>query len=233
VGISGGETILEMVSALPVRKRPGASFYALALIGRGMMFRSSHVGPETNTTLAWARSGRKTGQLHYCTVLSYRADKTAHRQACESVCSQAEDFLYPHVERFLRNLGGIDVAIASLGLINPRSVIRDGEFDKLSMTGLIEMIGITEEALHKEGAIGDLSYTLFDEKGESREHWRFFLTAGFPDGLSFYRKMVNEKKPVIVIAGPHKLDVLRVGLNGNLFNVVITDEHTAMALVGQ
>lgn len=232
VGVSGGETILQMMSALPERKR-NAHFYAAAIIGRGRMLKSSHVGPETNATLAWARSGNKPGRLHYASVLPYSFGKATHKEAKSLLQQQLVEFAdYTPVTHFLKDLEQINVAIAGLGLVNPRSVSSAGEIDRVSMTGLLESCGIRAEELEKEGAIGDCSYCLFDANGQSRPDWKFLLTAGYPNTLQFYKELVAEGKPVIVIAGPHKLSVLKTALENHFFSVLITDENTATELIG-
>ena len=54
-----------------------------------------------------------------------------------------------------------------------------------------------------------------------------------PRGLGFYKTMTQVAKPVIAIAGPYKLAALRAALKGKLFNVLVTDEHTARELAQQ
>jgi len=39
--------------------------------------------------------------------------------------------------------------------------------------------------------------------------------------------MVEQNKPVVAIAGPYKLEPIKAALKGKLFNVWITDQHTA------
>jgi DNA-binding transcriptional regulator LsrR (DeoR family) len=56
--------------------------------------------------------------------------------------------------------------------------------------------------------------------------------SAYPNGHDFYRTMVNEKEPVIGGAGAHKLSVLCVAVENRFFNVLITDEQSAVALVG-
>src|SRR5258708_21613358 len=71
VDMSGGETLLEGMSALPDRTRRNVHLYATALIGRLPFLSTSHGDPRTNATLAWARSGRLPGRCLYATVPPY------------------------------------------------------------------------------------------------------------------------------------------------------------------
>jgi hypothetical protein len=80
-----------------------------------------------------------------------------------------------------------------------------------------------------------LSYCLFDKQGVCDPRWNFFLTAGAGtehSGANFYRKLVNEGRKVLVMAGVRSWDALIPALETKMFNILITDEHTANRLVG-
>jgi DNA-binding transcriptional regulator LsrR (DeoR family) len=249
VGVSGGQTILEVVSQLPERDRPRVHFYGIALVGRGFLRKSSLVGPETNATIGWARSGRNPGQCHFATVSPYdkqtsetasleqrRGDIVAHIQELAAI---------PSIRQAVKDLQVVDVVFASLGIVNPSGTnpgYSNAQIDRLSMTGLVKSLGVSPEELSAQGAIGDLSYCFFNADGEEqprdhrgknlpKEYWRFFLTAGHfnpnQQGLEFYRQMVENKETVIVIAGIHKEAAIHAALKAKLFNVWFTDEATA------
>jgi hypothetical protein len=75
VAVLGGQPILDMVSALPDRKRPNVHYYAGGLIGRGTMMRNApHVGSEANATIAWSRSGRLQAQKMVVSAISRHKD---------------------------------------------------------------------------------------------------------------------------------------------------------------
>ena len=252
VGVSGGETILEVMSHLPERERPHVHFHAIASIGRRHLPKSSLVGPETNTTIGWARSGRMPGHCHYVTVSPYdkQTRETASlEQRRKDIAEHLQELAaIPSIQEPIKKIGELHLAFASLGVVNPSGTnpgYSNAHIDQISMTGLVKSLGVSPAELAAEGAIGDLSYCLFNVDGQDqpkyahgenlpKEYWRFFLTAGHnspnEQGIDFYRQMVANKKnnqTVIVIAGLHKEAVIRAALKGKLFNVWFTDEETA------
>jgi Putative sugar-binding domain len=256
VGVSGGETILEVMSQLPERERPHVHFHTIALIGRGLLKTSTHVGPETNATIAWARYGRIPGHCHYATVSPYFLENLKEKnmtpeQRRKEIAVQLRDLAENEaIKKFIMHIDHVapHVVFAGLGVVNPSGTnpgYSASQVDRLAMTGLLKPLGITAAELTAEGAIGDLCYCLFNAEAEgepknaqgrklAKEYWRFFLTAGHynpeEQGLEFYRKMVANKannQTVIVIAGTQKDAVIRAGLKGKFFNVWFTDEETA------
>lgn len=260
VGIGGGETILEAMTQIPDRPRPRVHFHALAVIGRGSLYSSSHVGPETNTTIAWARSGREPGHLHYGTAPPYDTT-TLKTEYCSREGRRvwiAEELgevaaLDP-IKQILSDAKNIEIAFAGLGMVNPSGTnlaYSEHQIDRLTMTGLLKPLGIKPGELAGEGAVGDQNYGLFNAEGDDlprdpkgnilpRRNWRFFLTPGYdPDpendpgsGIQFFRQMVDDGKKVIAIAGVHKEPAIRAALKGKLFNVWFTDEVTARNILG-
>ena len=271
VGVSGGETILEAMTALPNRLRPNVHFYATALIGRGRLVNASHVDPPINATVGWARSGRLPGHCHYGTVPPYDRDLGSRRAIAEELSRLATRKPIEHV---IRDMDEINVAFVGLGIVNPggnNPAFTNSHINRIAMTGLLKPLGITPNDLAKEGAFGDLAYCLFDSEGQenprdaqgnklSKEHWRFFLTAGHYDvkrrGVEFYREMVKESeaqtlksilneeiehglsasgtkegRKVIAIGGAFKEDAILVGLKSKLFNVWFTNEAAARKIL--
>jgi hypothetical protein len=75
---------------------------------------------------------------------------------------------------------------------------------------------------------------MFDRKGRGNPRWNFFAMPGEGtpySGVEFYRRLVDQGKRVIVIAGARKWDALVPAINARLFNVLITDAHTAHRLL--
>jgi DNA-binding transcriptional regulator LsrR (DeoR family) len=104
----------------------------------------------------------------------------------------------------------------------------------LSITTLLSPIGISPELLMGEGVVGDLCYCFFDADGKGRADWQYFLTVGhgtrYP-GVEFYKRLVRKDQPVIVSAGQRKEKAILPAIKHELFNVLITDVHTAEALL--
>ena len=225
VALSGGETVLKVVSNLFPDRRANVHFYSAAMIGRGRMLSSSHVGPETNATIAWLRSGSLPGHLHYGTVappdvsIPQKADgQTRHAKVCRDILAETQFLatLKP-VNSVLKDIEEATVVITSFGLL----------------PDLLKAYGANPEILASEGVIGDLNYCAFNADGNPCKDSAFFLTPGYPNGLEFYRKMVAKQRRVIVVGGAKDEPAIRAALAGRLFNVLITDEPTATALLPQ
>ena len=72
VGISGGETLLEFVNAVPEQTRKNLHLHATTVVPHGQLAMSgSHVDPSTNATILWAKSGRLPGHCHYATITPF------------------------------------------------------------------------------------------------------------------------------------------------------------------
>jgi DNA-binding transcriptional regulator LsrR (DeoR family) len=224
-GISGGETLLSFVNAVPDRPRQQVQIYTTALIGRGELDeKDSHVDPLVNAQLLWSKCGRFPGHCHYATVPPY--DGVTREQVADELRELQQR---QPIRDVITRMDKITVAFVGLGLVNTRRPERN----QITMTGLLRPI-VPPERLQREGAIGDLAYCLFDEKGDGRDEWRFFLSAGHYGpckGIEFYKNMVRNKKKVVVIAGSHKQTVILPALKARLFNVWITDESTAKQLL--
>jgi DNA-binding transcriptional regulator LsrR (DeoR family) len=238
VGVSGGETNLEAMTALPDRVRENVHFYGSALIGRGRLPGNTvHVSPSTNATIAWTRSGRLPGHCHFATVPPYDLRIGSKLSITHELDRLAER---KPIEDSIREMDAINVAFPGLGPVIPggnKPAFSKGHFDRLTMTGLLEPVGISPTDLATEGAVGDVSYCLFDDAGEGRKDWRFFLTAGHyakdpkRRGIGFYKQMVEDGKKVIIIAGTHKVPAILAALKGKLFNVLITDQISAQEII--
>jgi DNA-binding transcriptional regulator LsrR (DeoR family) len=237
VAISGGELLLNVATAIPHHQRQHVHYYASAMVGRGRMLRATHIGPETNAALCWLQSGMISGNLHYPTVApeevatggrSGKGRLEDIKQALiKSVKLQAEnDALKP----VLTDLAEVNMMILDIGTILPFGP-KSATSDLIGMPSLLQQRGMDLSLLAEEGAIGHLSYALFDPNGEGRNDWRFFLNAGDPDPIGFYRQMVEQKHKVIVVAESNSDPALRAALKGRLFNVLITDEATAHSLL--
>jgi DNA-binding transcriptional regulator LsrR (DeoR family) len=246
--VSGGQPILDMVSSLTDRKRHNVFYYAAALIGRGSMTEAPHVGSETNATVAWSRSGRLPNHLYYGTVPPYEvhrdemptspSKKERHEFARKAIGNQRKELLSQRFvfEDLAKLNEKVNIAFAGLGIpfAGDDAKYGVGHIERLTMTELLRPLGIDPELLAREGAVGDISYCLFDKNGEGRDEWKFFITAGDEtdhEGVEFYRNLVAKGHKVIVIGGARKESALRPALKAKLFNVLITDAFAARKLL--
>ncbi len=219
VGISGGETLLEFANAVPDRLRENVFIHGTSLIGHGRFQKgATHIIPGVCAAVLWSRCGRVPGTFEYATVppLPFDLEQMAKVKAIRDV---------------IRDIGEVEAVFAGIGMVRPPKEAPALK-DKLTMTALLQPI-ITPDELIRQGAVADFSYCLVDAQGRSRENWRYFLTAGYgsahPD-IEFYKQMVEQKKKVIVMAGPFKIPALMAALRGQLFSVLITDEDSARQL---
>lgn len=233
VGLTGGEHVLEFVNAVPERDRRNLYIHVTALVGRGPLSElASHVDPVVNANILWSHSGRLPGHCEYATVSPYvsRGPGPAARRAVKEEIEKVE--VNQTVIGVVKAMDRIDLAFVGIGIVNPGRV-HPATRNRVTMTGLLENI-VTPQQLAREGAIGDLSYCFFDRHGNSQKKWQFFLTAGHYShrpGVEFYKRMVATGKKVVAFGGPYKLDAIKIALRAKMFNVWITDEHTARQVV--
>jgi deoxyribonucleoside regulator len=218
VALGGGDTMYEMVMALPQEERD-IRLVPTAIIDTGPVL--THIDPSVLVTLLWVRSGRKPGQAHFATGLPFH--KPLSRQ---KVREEYEEFSRRRaVQDVLSEMGRADFMFASLGCLRP-----DPDYEKLAPRphrSLLENLKLTEEGLLKEGALGDINYSFFDADGTTVPEWNVFPALGVTE----VRALVKAQKTVVVAAGRYKLAALRAALVGRLFNVLITDELAAQALL--
>jgi DNA-binding transcriptional regulator LsrR (DeoR family) len=232
VAFSGGETLLEVANALPDRTRRGVYFFASEFLGRSLVHNTSHPDALTNTTVAWARSGRLSGQCIYATVSPPETDKGLRPSFAERKEQLRRQLVLiadnKAVETVVRELDNVTVAFAGLGVVTPgRGSSRHA--DLMTATGLLKK-SMSDRELAGDRIVGDLGCCFFDDNGNGSDEWQFFLTAGHYSGrrgVDFYRDMVSTGKEVIVAAGMYKTRALLAALKGKLFNVWITDDKTA------
>ncbi|MDX2029455.1 MAG: sugar-binding domain-containing protein [Blastocatellia bacterium] len=218
VAIGGGDTMYEMVMALPEQSRD-LFLVPAAIIDTGPVLR--HIDPTVLLTLLWVRSGRRAGHAHFATGLPM--NKPLSRQQLRE---EYEEFSQRRaVREVLAEMRRADLLFTSLGCLKS-----DPDYDALAPRphkSLFESLRVTEAALAKEGVIGDINYSFFDESGRTIPEWNTFPSLGVTQA----RAMVREGKKVVVTVGNHKLSALRAALAGKLFNVLITDEMAAKELL--
>jgi hypothetical protein len=247
IALSGGPRIMETVRDLEPIVRPHIHFYASAVIGRGRMVRNSHISPEVNATLAWERSGSIPGHLHYVTAgvpeiptvpKSLKAEDYArerHDVAVRALINHAKQLASTdEVHQFLEDLSGVDILVAEITSV-------DGKAIPLT-SGLLSSYGVKSELLKRDNAVGEINYTVFcnpsqpsaafEEYDETRDLSMMFVAMGYPgsDGYCCRAVTLNDKK-IIVIGGKEESLALRTSLEFRMFNVLVTDEKTAAAIM--
>jgi deoxyribonucleoside regulator len=218
IALGGGDTMYEMVMALP-REERDVYLVPTAVIDTGPVL--THIDPTVLVTILWVRSGRKPGRAHFATGLPL--NKPLSRQKLKA---EYEEFSRRKaVQEVLAEMKKADFLFVSLGCLKP-----DPDYEKLSPRPhqyLLENLRLTEAVLSREGAVGDINYSFFDERGQTAPDWNIFPALG----VDQTREMVKAKKQVVVAVGKYKLPALAAALRGRLFNVLITDEIAAQALL--
>jgi DNA-binding transcriptional regulator LsrR (DeoR family) len=218
VALGGGDTMYEMVLALPQETRDNKLVPA-AVIDTGPVL--THIDPVVLVTLLWVRSGRLLGRAHFATGLPM--NKPLSRQ---KVREEYEEFSHRKaVQEVLAEMKRADFLFTSLGCLET-----DPAYEKLAARPhkfLLENLKLTEAGLRKEGAIGDINYSFFAEDGTTLPEWNIFPALG----VTQVQAMVKSQKTVVVATGRYKSAALRAALQGHLFNVLITDELAAKELL--
>ena len=218
VAIGGGDTMYEMVMALPQTERD-LFFVPAAIIDSGPAL--THIDPIVLLTLLWVRSGRKPRQAHFATGLPF--NKPLSRQKLKE---EYDEFCKRRaVQEALAKMKQADYLFTSLGCLQP-----DPAYEQLAPRPhkyLLENLRLNEATLKREGVVGDINYSFFDAQGQTSTDWHIFPSIG----VSQAQEMVKSGKEVVVAAGRYKLASLKSAINGRLFNVLITDEMAAKELL--
>jgi DNA-binding transcriptional regulator LsrR (DeoR family) len=236
VGISGGETLLELVNAFPSRQRSKVHVYATACVGRGRSdITSSHVDPVVNATLLWAKCGLLPGNCHYATVPPYSDLKERGARARGSIADELAELAgRAAIQVVIEGMEKLDIAFGGIGVINPPASDAT-HISRVSMTGLLKPVSVNIDVeLARQKAVADFAYCVIDDTGRSKEDWNFFISAGHYSkhrGIAFYRNMVENGKKVITMAGPHKIRAIAACLKAKAFNIWITDADSAQQVL--
>jgi deoxyribonucleoside regulator len=222
VGLSGGYTVYEMVSALPNAQRE-IEIYPAAIIGRGPTI--EHFDPMALVTLLWAKSGHQPGHAYYATVLPFKKGIIPPQKIIE----QNNQLLVENekVKIVYEKMQTVDIVFSSVG-----SVFTPPEYANLtrhSTERLLKDVGITKNRLDRSGVIGDLNYCYFDKAGKPVSKWNIFISLD----NEHFRKMAEDypKRRVVIMGGHYKRKILQAVLKRKMCNVLITDEKCAKELI--
>jgi DNA-binding transcriptional regulator LsrR (DeoR family) len=216
IGISGGTTIYHMVQAL-ARKERKMAIYPTALIGRGPRL-PEHIDPMVLLSILREKSGPST-HAFYVTMLPF--EKGTRPQAVRKDNNRLKT-THQKVKEVWDGMQKVEAVFASIGTAGGWAA---DQSPGRTFMRLLEEFGVTQKQLEAQGAVGDLSYSLFDDKGATKASWEFFITLG----VDFFREMAAEypRRRVVLIAGRHKEKPLKAALAGKLCSTIITDSATA------
>ena len=133
----------------------------------------------------------------------------------------------PEVRRIFEAAQAVDIALVGVGMIGEQTP---------GFCSLAESYGVSVRALKKLGVVGEINYQPFDGEGRvvDRKELRF-LTGRVLSVTADRLKALSQaygKYVIAVAGGRQKLAAIRGALKGGFMNVLVTDEDTALALVG-
>jgi deoxyribonucleoside regulator len=219
VALSGGNTLYDMVNALPFRDRD-LEIYPTAIMGRGPSIET----PDRAVimSLLWSKSGNEKVKAYYASILP-----------AENISSVAE--LQQEHDKFLKErhivrqvfegMQKVECVFTGLGLVK-----QNPEYARFSpqtaLRRLTEM-NVLPQDMEAVGAVGEVNYDFFDVEGNTREEWQL----GISIGVEQLKRMVEEEREVVMVTGKFREQALKAALNGGLLNVLITDDRTAKTLL--
>ena len=219
VALGGGDTLYEMVMALPDKARD-ITIVPTAIVDTGP--RLAHVDPAGLVTLLWVKCGRKPD--HAFAASGLPPNQLANRETVKK--EYAAHSNRSSVKEVCAKMKEADFVFAGLGCLTA-----DADYEKVSPRAHNYLLGnmkASVKVLTKEGAVGDVNYSFFDQNGATQPNWNIFPALGVEE----LRQMSSKSdKQVIVTVGKYKMPALKAALKGKIFNVLITDEEAAEELL--
>lgn len=248
--ISGGVPVFQTMSHLRPGLSPNTNIYGSAIVPT-VAIPFTHISPETNATIAWARLGAVNDRFHCCTLPPTYTAYGEEPEAEDFVHAAAKKILLdhtnacyqqPYIQQHLRDLSAFNMLLTSVEPVLPESVanVNPASFDPLfpwtvsqaNASLLFEVYGISPTLLSQEGAVGSINYSYFDAEGNEKDDWKFCITPGYPNTLDYYRQSIQDGDIIAVVCtNPASIPAIKAALKGKLFNVLITDLQIAEALL--
>jgi len=221
IGISGGNTMYEVVSSLPEKHRD-IDIYPTALTARGPDL-PDHMDQMLIIGELWAKSGRIPKRAHYATLPPF--DKGSQPSAVRKLY---RGFTRLHkVKAVWEGMTSVDMVFASVGAVDMPDEYR--QLRGRTLLDFLAEMNIDEKWLRSRGAVGDISHSFFDARGNPVVEADAFLTLGIPHIRAMASRFPD--KVVVLIAGKYKERSLAGALAGRLCNVLVTDDETAASLL--
>ncbi|HCN59900.1 MULTISPECIES: sugar-binding transcriptional regulator [Mammaliicoccus] len=120
-----------------------------------------------------------------------------------------------HIKSILEQGRQVDIAIFTVGTVRDSSLLFKLGF-----------LNEEEKTRLKKSAVGDICSRFYNNTGEVADEAINNRTIGI--GLDALKEIENT---VLVAGGEHKIESIRGALEGQLSNILITDQYTAQALI--
>jgi deoxyribonucleoside regulator len=220
VALGGGNTMYDMVTALPFRDRD-LEIYPTAIMGRGPTIET----PDRAVimSLLWSKSGNEKVKAYYASILPAENIKSV-----KELQQEHDKFLKEReiVRQVFEGMQKVECVFTGLGLVK-----QNPDYARISpptaLRRLNEMKVFPQDMEQVPGAVGEVSYDFFDVDGNSREEWKLAISIG----VEQLKTMVGDEREVVMVAGRYREQALKAALNGGLLNVLITDSRTAETLL--
>ena len=124
----------------------------------------------------------------------------------------------PSIQKAFENAKKCDIVVQSVGPVNKSALLYQHEFISEKVL----------EALKMAGAVGDALGHYFDREGNSISD----MVGAHIMGLEL-EDLKAVPWSVCVAGGEEKIEAIRAALKGDIFNVLITDSHTAETLAAK
>jgi len=133
----------------------------------------------------------------------------------------------PEIRRIYEQAHEVQIALVGIGMIGAGTP---------GFCSLAEAYGVSVRTLRTLGVVGEINYQPFDANGQvsDRRELRGLTQRVLAVSAERLRELSqsDEKYVIAVAGGREKLGAIRGALRGHFMNVLITDEDTALSLVG-
>jgi DNA-binding transcriptional regulator LsrR (DeoR family) len=132
----------------------------------------------------------------------------------------------PEVRRIYDEAQQVDIVLVGIGMIGEETP---------GFCSLAESCGVSVKKLRSFGVVGEINYQPFDHAGRivSRKELTALTQRVLAVSAERLREMSQQygKHVIAVAGGKEKLEAIRGALQGKFFNVLVTDEDTALKLL--
>jgi DNA-binding transcriptional regulator LsrR (DeoR family) len=210
VGLSGGRTLHRVIEAVSPRPRK-LKIYPLIGIWRELQINFIDAGALVHSL--WVKC------LEAADAFWFPIQPINSRASEDEILAQRSEYMNnPEIKKVFRAASNVDLALIGVGPLRKRS----------STIKQLQNIDITYDYLKKKGAIGIAAGVWFDKNAKPILP-DYFLSVS----LESFQRMTKKsgKKAVIVAGGDEKIEAIRVLLENEVCNVLLTDMRTAQQLI--
>jgi len=207
VGIGGGSTLFEFVNNIEIKSRK-IRLFPTALIGRGPEI--THVDSTFLTKMFYFKS-RQEARAFVISIPPLPDKKESALNFLKLLNNEFQE-----VKWLINAMQKVDIALVGLGALMPT-----GDFDEEMMK-----VGVSLKELKDLGVIGGINYNWFDSNGQQVTN--FFPTICINKLIELSK---NKTKDIILVAGgAHKVEPIKIALNVQMVNGIVSDKQTIYRL---